>query len=52
MGGRIYLAKDALMTEKTFKVMYPQWQEFEEVRAQYGAIGKFSSHQSKRLGLQ
>ena len=52
MGGRIYLSKDALMTEKTFKAMYPQWQEFEEVRAQYGAIGKFASHQSKRLGLQ
>lgn len=52
MGGRIYLSKDALMTEKTFKLMYPQWQEFEEVRAKYGAIGKFASHQSKRLGLQ
>lgn len=52
MGGRIYLTKDALMSEVTFKKTYSQWQEFEQVRARYGAIGKFSSCQSKRLGLQ
>jgi len=52
MGGRIYLTKDALMTEASFKRTYPQWEQFEEVRAKYGAIGKFASSQSKRLGLQ
>ncbi len=52
MGGRIYLTKDALMTETSFKNTYPQWEQFEEVRAKYGAIGKFASSQSKRLGLQ
>jgi hypothetical protein len=52
MGGRIYLTKDALMSEVTFKKTYSQWQEFEQVRARYGAIGKFSSCQSRRLGLQ
>lgn len=52
MGGRIYLTKDALMTESFFKRTYPQWENFEEVRAKYGAIGKFASSQSKRLGLQ
>lgn len=52
MGGRIYLSKDALMSEATFKVTYPQWEQFEAVRAKYGAIGKFASQQSKRLGLQ
>ena len=52
MGGRIYLTKDALMTEVSFKRTYPQWEQFEEVRAKYGAIGKFASSQSKRLGLQ
>jgi len=52
MGGRIYLAKDALMSEHLFKIMYPNWEVFEEVRSKYGALGKFSSHQSKRLGLQ
>lgn len=52
MGGRVYLTKDALMSEKMFKEGYPQWEVFEEVRAKYGAIGKFSSNQSIRLGLQ
>ena len=52
MGGRIYLTKDALLSEVSFKRMYPKWDQFEEVRAKYDAIGKFSSSQSKRLGLQ
>lgn len=51
IGGKVYLAKDALISEPSFKTMYPQWEHFEEVRAKYGAIGKFSSNQSKRLGL-
>jgi decaprenylphospho-beta-D-ribofuranose 2-oxidase len=52
MGGRIYLAKDALMSEATFKKTYPRWNEFETIREKYFALGKFSSNQSKRLGLQ
>ncbi|MBT8547963.1 FAD-binding oxidoreductase [Polynucleobacter paneuropaeus] len=52
MGGRVYLTKDALMSEQMFKSTYPQWQIFEEVRAKYGAIGRFASNQSRRLGLQ
>jgi decaprenylphospho-beta-D-ribofuranose 2-oxidase len=51
MGGRLYLTKDAVMKESTFKVTYPNWEKFEVVREQYGAVGKFSSAQSKRLGL-
>ena len=51
-GGRIYLTKDARMSEKTFKNGYPRWQEFESVRRKYHAIGKFSSLQSRRLGLE
>lgn len=51
MGGRLYLTKDAVMHESTFKATYPNWEKFEVVREQYGAIGKFSSTQSKRLGL-
>lgn len=51
MGGRIYLTKDAVMQEKTFKTTYLNWKKFEAVREKYGAIGKFSSAQSKRLGL-
>jgi decaprenylphospho-beta-D-ribofuranose 2-oxidase len=52
MGGRIYLTKDALMSETSFKKTYPNWERFEEVRAKFGAIGKFASSQSMRLGLQ
>lgn len=51
MGGRVYLTKDAVMREMSFKTTYPKWQEFEAVRQKYGAIGKFASAQSKRLGL-
>jgi len=51
MGGRVYLTKDAVMREASFKTTYPQWQEFEAARQNYGAIGKFASNQSKRLGL-
>lgn len=51
-GGRLYLTKDARMSERTFKLCYPDWHRFEEIRERYGAVGKFSSLQSKRLGLQ
>ena len=51
MGGRLYLTKDAVMQESTFKATYPNWEKFEVVREQYGAVGKFSSAQSIRLGL-
>ncbi len=51
-GGRIYLAKDARMSEATFKTGYPKWQEFENIREKYHAIGKFASIQSNRLGLK
>ena len=51
LGGRLYLAKDARMSEATFKVGYPRWQAFEEVRARWHAHGRFMSSQSRRLGL-
>ncbi len=50
-GGRLYLTKDARMSEHTFKEGYPQWQEFNRIRKEYGADKKFASHQSQRLGL-
>ena len=52
MNGRIYLAKDALMTEFIFKKTYSKWEDFEQIREKYYALGKFSSNQSKRLGLK
>jgi len=51
-GGKIYLTKDTLMTEKTFKACYPEWEVFQNVRAKYKVIEKFSSFQSRRLGLE
>lgn len=50
-GGRLYLTKDARMTETMFKESYPRWREFEAVRERYSATGVFSSVQSRRLGL-
>lgn len=50
-GGRHYLAKDARMSAATFRASYPRWEEFEEVREKYGAIGSFASAQSRRLGM-
>lgn len=51
-GGRLYLTKDARMSEATFKASYPNWQRFEAIRDRYNALGKFTSLQSKRLGLE
>jgi FAD/FMN-containing dehydrogenase len=51
-GGRLYLTKDARMSEATFKAGYQRWTEFEAVRARWHAHGKFASNQSIRLGLQ
>lgn len=50
-GGRIYLAKDARMSETMFKAGYPRWQEFLDIRRQVDPEGRFSSLQSRRLGL-
>jgi FAD/FMN-containing dehydrogenase len=51
-GGRLYLTKDCRMSEQTFKQSYPRWREFQQIRARYGALGKFASLQSQRLGLE
>ena len=51
-GGRLYLTKDARMSEETFKKGYPDWFKFQEIRSKYYALGKFNSMQSKRLGLE
>ncbi len=51
LGGRIYLTKDARMSEPIFKSVYPEWERFESVRKKYYATGKFVSAQSMRLGL-
>lgn len=50
-GGRVYLAKDAHLDRQTFQMYYPRGEEFLTVRKKYGVSQKFSSSQSRRLGL-
>lgn len=50
-GGRLYLAKDARMSQTTFKQSYPQWEDFMALRQRLGADRRFHSYQSRRLGL-
>ncbi len=50
-GGRLYLGKDALLEEKKFKAMYPQYHEWVQIKQKYDPLNKFSSNISRRLGL-
>jgi len=50
-GGRLYLAKDARMSEHTFKKGYAHWDKFLSIKNELDPDGIFSSLQSKRLGL-
>jgi len=50
-GGRLYLAKDAIMERRQFEAMYPRLDEFRQIRRQYDPEGLFGSVQSDRLGL-
>lgn len=51
-GGRINLTKDSVLSEENFKVMYPNWTKFQEIRHKYNSLNKFTSLQSKRIGLK
>ena len=50
-GGRLYLAKDARMSESMFKKGYPEWEAFARLKAQVDPENIFGSLQSQRLGL-
>lgn len=39
------------MSEDMFKSGYPKWNEFQSVREKYDCINRYSSLQSKRIGL-
>lgn len=49
--GRLYLAKDARMSEEMFKSGYENWQDFVELKQKYDPGNVFSSLQSDRIGL-
>ena len=50
-GGRIYLAKDARMSETVFKAGYPDWKRFLAIKQQVDPNMQFRSAQSDRIGL-
>jgi decaprenylphospho-beta-D-ribofuranose 2-oxidase len=50
-GGRLYLGKDALLTENMFKAMYPQHTEWLAIKRKYDPNNVFNSNISRRLGL-
>ena len=50
-GGRLYLAKDARMSESMFKQGYPGWETFAKLKSQIDPENIFGSLQSQRLGL-
>lgn len=50
-GGRIYLGKDAMLDQETFRLMYPQYKEWMEIKHKYDPNQVFNSDISRRLGL-
>jgi FAD/FMN-containing dehydrogenase len=50
-GGRLYLAKDAMMNAETFATMYPRLPEFLAVKARLDPENRFVSSQARRLGI-
>ena len=50
-GGRIYLAKDARMSETVFKAGYPDWERFLAIKHRVDPNMRFRSAQSDRIGL-
>ncbi|MBL8993441.1 MAG: FAD-binding oxidoreductase [Spirochaetia bacterium] len=50
-GGRLYLAKDAVMSRQTFRAGYPNWEKFVRLKKKLDPLNRFSSLQSERLGL-
>jgi decaprenylphospho-beta-D-ribofuranose 2-oxidase len=50
-GGRLYLAKDALMSGRTFSASYPRLEEFRQLKARLDPAGMLSSSLARRLGI-
>jgi decaprenylphospho-beta-D-ribofuranose 2-oxidase len=51
-GGRVYLAKDALLSAASLRTMYPKVPRLEEVLARVDPDGVFTSDMARRLGLK
>ena len=50
-GGRVYLGKDARLSQEKFQRMYPDWQGWKEVRDRWDPERVFQSDLAVRLGL-
>ena len=50
-GGRVYLAKDAVMRPETFAASYPRLEEFRVVKARLDPKGALSSSLARRLKI-
>ncbi|MDB5297771.1 MAG: FAD-binding oxidoreductase, partial [Phycisphaerales bacterium] len=50
-GGRLYLAKDSMMSAEAFAAMYPRLGEFRAVKARVDPGNRFSSTQARRLRI-
>ena len=51
-GGRVYLAKDALLSPEAFREMYPRWGEFRDVLEDVDPGRRLQSDMSRRLRLR
>jgi decaprenylphospho-beta-D-ribofuranose 2-oxidase len=51
-GGRVYLAKDALLDAESFRAMYPRWGEFRAVLEAVDPQRRMQSDMSRRLRLR
>jgi decaprenylphospho-beta-D-ribofuranose 2-oxidase len=50
-GGRVYLAKDALLTPARFRAMYPRADEFRSLLRRIDPRATMRSDMARRLGL-
>ncbi len=50
-GGRVYLAKDVRISKELFEKGYPMIEKFRALRKKYNLEDRFSSLQSKRVGI-
>jgi FAD/FMN-containing dehydrogenase len=49
--GRIYLAKDAVVTSQSFAAMYPKVEQFRAIKSRLDPHGRLSSSQARRLAI-
>ncbi len=51
-GGRVYLAKDSLLSPESLQTMYPELSRFHAVLSRVDPKSRFTSDQARRLGLK